>query len=182
MPPATTAGRKRARPSDTFDVEVTGISSAPVDRNAANVLSAPRISKARKADRESSPKKSSLEAKPITIPVPNDTPHSITSFFRDDSLSCALQPHAIAYDHQAQQIMDELSLAWGVQYELARGVTSEFWTWKDVREILFHKPTELQGSNSEAAPLVSSVMRRGNVRDTNAALWFVSLSLSRARF
>jgi hypothetical protein len=157
---------------------VTGTNSASVDRNVLDVFSGPRISKARKEDRESSPKNSSLEAKPITVPVPNDIPPLVTSFFRDDGLSRALQPHAIAYDHQAQQMMDSLGLAWGVQYELARGVTSGFWTWEDVRRILNNRPTELQGSNVVAAPRVPKVMlRRGNVRDDNTALWFVYLSL-----
>lgn len=38
----------------------------------------------------------------------------------------------IAHDGIAQKFMDANKLPWGVQYELARGVTKGMWKWDDV--------------------------------------------------
>lgn len=76
--------------------------------------------------------------------------------------------------------MDSLDLAWGVQYEIARGVTSKSWTWEEVRRVLCEKPTELRGSNAKAAPHVRKVvLNREHPRAANAPLWFVDLSFCR---
>lgn len=208
MPLTKTVGRKRARPSDVFDAEAT--SSNSVNRNVLDVSSVLRTPKARKEDRQSSPTKTSLETKAmtarippllasffhgredyqssptktsfeaITVSVSNDIPPLVTSFFRDDGLGRALQPHVIAYDHETQRLMDSLDLAWGVQYEIARGVTSKSWTWEEVRRVLREKPTELRGSNAKAAPHVRKVvLNREHPRAANAPLWFVDLSFCR---
>jgi len=74
--------------------------------------------------------------------------------------------------------MEGLKISWAVQYELARGVLSEMWTWDDVTiEVL----KRLQGSNYEAAPRVPKVMseamgegisaRRTGARVTNLDTW-----------
>ena len=38
----------------------------------------------------------------------------------------------IAHDQILQEVMDNYRLPWGVQYELARGVTKGLWTWEAV--------------------------------------------------
>jgi RNA-dependent RNA polymerase len=69
--------------------------------------------------------------------------------------------------------MERLKISWGVQYELARGVLAEEWTWADVNEnVLGH----LRGSNVQAAPKVRSVMleAKGAPRrksSGNLAIW-----------
>lgn len=76
--------------------------------------------------------------------------------------------------------MERQRISWGVQYELARGILAERWTWEDVT----HKVLErLQGSNAVAAPKVRSVMaeamREGNsgyhidLDTTTRELWLV---------
>lgn len=74
--------------------------------------------------------------------------------------------------------MEGLKISWAVQYELARGVLSDMWTWDDVT---FEVLERLQGSNYEAAPRVSKVMseargegisaRRADARVTNLDTW-----------
>ena len=63
--------------------------------------------------------------------------------------------------------MDQHHLAWGVQYEIARGVVSGHWTWEDITDELASK---LEGSNAEAASKVSYVLK-GKHRDSYASLW-----------
>jgi RNA-dependent RNA polymerase len=38
----------------------------------------------------------------------------------------------VAHDRVAQELMDNYDLPWGVQYELARGVTRGWWQWSDI--------------------------------------------------
>lgn len=60
--------------------------------------------------------------------------------------------------------MDQLHLEWGVQYELARGVSLQQWTWEDVLRVLREKPKELQGSKvyePKIPPLYHPILRMG---------------------
>lgn len=51
--------------------------------------------------------------------------------------------------------MEQLKISWGVQYELARGVLAEKWTWDDITDTVLR---QLCGSNAEAASRVSAVV------------------------
>jgi len=51
--------------------------------------------------------------------------------------------------------MEQLKISWGVQYELARGVLAEKWTWDDIADRVLG---QLRGSNAQAAPRVSAVV------------------------
>ena len=63
----------------------------------------------------------------------------------------------MCHSSQAQQLLDALEISWGVQYELARGVSSKTWTWDDVTfDVLEH----LRGPNYVAAPKVHTVMSK----------------------
>ena len=74
--------------------------------------------------------------------------------------------------------MERRKISWAVQYELARGVLSEMWTWDDVTVEVLER---LRGSNFEAAPRVPKVMsevmgdgisvRRTDGRVTNLDTW-----------
>jgi len=85
----------------------------------------------------------------------------------------------ICHSARAQKLMERLKISWGVQYELARGVLEEKWTWENV----LTKLERLQGPNAEAAPRVPTVMsegigeggaaRRADSRVTNSDLWWV---------
>lgn len=65
-------------------------------------------------------------------------------------------PHrTICHSQRAQKQMEHFKIPWGVQYELARGVLAERWTWDAVTDRVLEK---LQGSNAQAAPRVNAVM------------------------
>ncbi len=51
--------------------------------------------------------------------------------------------------------MEQLKISWGVQYELARGVLAEKWTWDGVNDNVLK---QLLGSNAQAASRVHAVM------------------------
>ena len=50
--------------------------------------------------------------------------------------------------------MEQLKISWGVQYELARGVLSDKWTWNDITDSVLR---QLRGSN-QAASRVTAVV------------------------
>lgn len=64
--------------------------------------------------------------------------------------------YVIAHDARVQKLMDKYELSWGVQYELARGVSDGRWTWENITESEVRK---LCGSNQNSAGSVSAVMR-----------------------
>jgi hypothetical protein len=82
-----------------------------------------------------------------------------------------LNPVLIAHDAKIQRYIDDLHLSWGVQYELARGISIATWGWSD---ITLEKLTQLKGSNTEAAHKVSTVMI-GEPRENNATFPEVSI-------
>ncbi|KLO20599.1 hypothetical protein SCHPADRAFT_816328 [Schizopora paradoxa] len=69
-----------------------------------------------------------------------------------------LEPFLIAHDREAVIRMNKANIAWGVQYEIARGVSQKSWTWADVTD---ERLEMLQGSNLEKAPLVIDVFGKG---------------------
>ncbi|KXN85003.1 putative RNA-dependent RNA polymerase SHL2 [Leucoagaricus sp. SymC.cos] len=170
----TSGTRKRPRPSDSSEIEVVKLNSpvktvklSPVD----DPFTTPRLAKARKESREDLPKKSMVPARSLTFPLPPDTPSSIGSFFHGN-LGTGLEPVLISHCPKTQWQMDDLGLAWGVQYELARGVTLKRWTWDDVYDVLHAKPEALTGLNAKAAFKVSAVMQGRDVsRVVNVMLW-----------
>lgn len=64
-----------------------------------------------------------------------------------------------------------MGISWGVQYELARGVTANLWTWSEINPDQLQK---LKGTNVEAAYRVANVMRNRPVSARDGLrLWFV---------
>ncbi|KAI0829054.1 RNA dependent RNA polymerase-domain-containing protein [Trametes gibbosa] len=61
----------------------------------------------------------------------------------------------IAHSKAAQALMDSMDIAWGVQYEIARGVSKCWWTWSDVTPERLEK---LRGLNKDAALKVPLVL------------------------
>ena len=66
-----------------------------------------------------------------------------------DNLCCKL------YDPRAQKLIDRYQLGWGVQYEIARGVSEGLWEWNEITEAVV---AQLRGTNAEAAPLVAPII------------------------
>lgn len=90
----------------------------------------------------------------------------------------AVPRRILCHSPAVQRHMERLKISWGVQYELARGVLAEKWTWANVTECVLGR---LQGSNAKAAPDVHLVMleakegrvtvSRTNSGVTSSALW-----------
>ncbi|KAH8094650.1 RNA dependent RNA polymerase-domain-containing protein [Cristinia sonorae] len=77
----------------------------------------------------------------------------------------------IAWDKDVQDRMDANNLAWGVQYEIARGVSDGSWLWSNVTEEIIR---DLRGSNAEAAPKVDKLLNRSKGRSVvgfNEKVW-----------
>ena len=62
----------------------------------------------------------------------------------------------ITHDSRVQALFDELEIAWGTQFEIARGVLNDSWTWDDVTEDKLH---QLRGSNVESIVHVRRVLK-----------------------
>lgn len=118
---------------------------------------------------------------PVAI-MPSVTPttpitESVSEFCKK-SLGTKLDSHIIAHCPTTQTHFENLSIAWGTQYELARGVTHGTWTWEQVRE----QVPKLTGSNTTAAYKVRAVMRGQAMplKKQNFAVWLVLFLLCRS--
>ena len=75
----------------------------------------------------------------------------------------------IAHNEEAQRILDDNKLAWGVQYELARGVSAGLWEWEAIGASV-HR---LKGMNVEAAFKVERIMRSQDTsRPADSQIWY----------
>ncbi|KAF8640931.1 hypothetical protein AX17_000578 [Amanita inopinata Kibby_2008] len=92
------------------------------------------------------------ESMPI---IPNHDSGCSSEFFRMP-LGVELETVVIEHDHEVQKLMDSMEISWGVQYELARGVSVKLWTW---REVTVEKLDQLKGLNIGTAHRVAHVMR-----------------------
>lgn len=161
--------RKRPRSSDASEIEVKRLASPVKSITLNDVFTTPKTHEEARGD---SPKNPPLKTRHLAVPASTDTPRTISSFFQG-TLGAALNPVVIAHSRDAQKLMDDLDLAWGAQYELARGVSLGQWTWEEVRKVLREKSNEFRGSNAETAFKVGALMRDRKIRDINAALWYV---------
>ncbi|KAI0937310.1 hypothetical protein AcV5_005250 [Taiwanofungus camphoratus] len=104
----------------------------------------------------------------ISTPI---IPHKDSETF-ESVQTAAEQVSIIAHSSDVQRLMDLKRIAWGVQYELARGVCHGRWTWENVTSA---KLDLLVGSNKAAAHLVAQVMLSSNnankVAITELPLW-----------
>ncbi len=82
--------------------------------------------------------------------------------------------YILAHSKEAQRLFDRIPLSWGVQYEIARGVSRGLWSWETVTQSEAAL-TALRGPNINASR-VSQVLGRplGDVLPSDAALWCVS--------
>ena len=90
-----------------------------------------------------------------------------------------LSPCAVvASNAEVQLMMDDKQIAWGVQWELARGIairhesgqTQRSWSWSDITR---EKLDKLKGKNADAAWKVQYVMRDEEIPGppANRELW-----------
>ncbi|CCL98058.1 uncharacterized protein FIBRA_00052 [Fibroporia radiculosa] len=95
---------------------------------------------------------------------------SPSSTFANGSQNSA-QPIIIAHNGEVQQLIDSLQIAWGVQYEIARGIGLGYWDWADITET---KLRDLRGTNCEAAPKVPVVVlsrAQNNISSAGLSVW-----------
>ena len=77
----------------------------------------------------------------------------------------------LAHNNEVQKELDAMNISWGVQYELARGITANLWTWEEIRTEQLQK---LKGTNVQAAYRVANVMRNRPISVRQGlSLWFV---------
>ncbi|KAK0234147.1 RNA dependent RNA polymerase-domain-containing protein [Armillaria fumosa] len=69
-----------------------------------------------------------------------------------------LPTNIVAHDTAVQKLFDNQEISWGVQWELARGVSTECWTWDEVKDKLF-TPNSLHGTEEEVLFKVASIMK-----------------------
>jgi hypothetical protein len=76
----------------------------------------------------------------------------------------------ISHNQRVQARMDKLNIAWGVQYEVARGVCEGRWDWNHLTDDMLG---QLTGNNSRIAPRVSSIILGpgGIGNHSNYRLW-----------
>ncbi|KAH9885398.1 RNA dependent RNA polymerase-domain-containing protein [Cubamyces lactineus] len=78
----------------------------------------------------------------------------------------------VAHSREAQRLMDEKRIAWGVQYEIARGVSCGWWSWQDVTS---ERLENLRGSNRDAVLKIPQVFPRpskgGGMSQSDLQLW-----------
>lgn len=102
--------------------------------------------------------------------VSSDDPTPDFSFL-NHSEGSDLPLSIIAHDRDVQRLMDAKRISWGVQWEIARGITRHLWKWSDVTP---GKLDLLRGSNAEAASKVVHVMKTGEAPSAlpaNLELW-----------
>ncbi|KAG5718247.1 putative RNA-dependent RNA polymerase SHL2 [Termitomyces sp. T112] len=115
---------------DVFDLDIQSSSSSPRNNGGASVI------------------------QPFHLePTPPDGDAVLKNFLASP-LGQDLDPRIIAHDKEIVGLMDRNKISWGVQYEIARGVTEGNWTWADVKA----KIPRLHGSNSETAWKVRSII------------------------
>ncbi|RDB19363.1 putative RNA-dependent RNA polymerase SHL2 [Hypsizygus marmoreus] len=102
------------------------------------------------------PRKEKFQAPPLPRQPANDsgsTPSALDMFLQGP-IGIDLEQSIIAHDTRIQGLLDAAKIAWGVQYELARGVTNGQWSWSDVEP----KIEALKGPNAKSANKVRSLM------------------------
>lgn len=147
----------------------------PLRKRAQRVPLAPLSPVPIPSTSSSVPLPTSLPSVPSGSTTGKPTPPSDLSFLKDAEGVDTLF-HIVSSNQKVQKMMDGKRIAWGVQYELARGTTCRTssgelkWTWADVTA---GKLDQLRGSNAASAWKVPYVMLGKEVplRGQNLDIW-----------
>jgi hypothetical protein len=109
---------------------------------------------------------------PVTGPVRRAQTEVIQPEGSDPRIYCISTDHlsvtVIAHCERAQSIIDMHRLSWGVQYELARGVTTGKWTWGNV----IQRSNRFRGCDADNAYKVSNIMLGKPLREAvDISIW-----------
>ncbi|KAJ7439963.1 RNA dependent RNA polymerase-domain-containing protein [Mycena latifolia] len=141
----TGAGLKRSSPeTGSPPTKIQKLSAPATTRNVGRTR--PGAS-----SRNTAPSRITAGAKPVSAAGPET--FSLPYVFKGKH-GVHLPPYLICHSADVQPDLDRLKIARGVQWELARGIRSEMWTWEDVKA----KLGDLQGANADIAPAVRSIM------------------------
>ncbi|KAK0209210.1 RNA dependent RNA polymerase-domain-containing protein [Desarmillaria ectypa] len=69
-----------------------------------------------------------------------------------------LPTNIVAHNSAVQKLFDDKEISWGVQWELARGVSTNSWTWDEVKEKLISS-NSLCGTEEDVLFKVASIMK-----------------------
>ncbi|KAG7451867.1 uncharacterized protein BT62DRAFT_881368 [Guyanagaster necrorhizus] len=69
-----------------------------------------------------------------------------------------LPTNIVAHNPAVQKLFDDKEISWGVQWELARGVSTNSWTWDDVKDKLVSSDS-LRGSEEDILFKVAVIMK-----------------------
>lgn len=93
--------------------------------------------------------------------------------FQNSRIGIDLIPSIIAHDRYVQMLLDKAEISWGVQYELARGVTLGLWDWDKVGT----KISNLKGTSAEVAYRVKNIILDRPLQGTpDLGLWYVFIT------
>jgi len=122
---------------------------------------------------------------PQTHPVPKEkamqhdpepSPRSLTTpldNFLSGPIGIDLDVSIIAHDARIQALLDKEQISWGTQFELARGVTKDQWTWDEVERNI----GKLRGPNVQSAYRVRNTMLNKPQQSSSGTLelWYVHI-------
>jgi len=145
----TTASPQAVRP-ERKDVPRRAESPSPVV-----VRNIPHPNRSTASPNVTNPKPQRLDPNPIApAELQTEVPATILQF-ANSPFGTELGVAVIAHDDRVQRLLDDGRIEWGVQYELARGVSAGNWTWDAVIPYI----PALTGKNASAAYKVVQQMR-----------------------
>ncbi|KAF9469499.1 RNA dependent RNA polymerase-domain-containing protein, partial [Collybia nuda] len=80
--------------------------------------------------------------------------NDIVAEFLTRKIGIDLSHTIVAYDKRVQKLLDKAEISWGVQYELARGITLGLWNWDQVGS----KVGKLKGMDAAVAYRVKNII------------------------
>jgi hypothetical protein len=148
------------RRQNTVNGYFTGTGSVTLTFPQMSSLTGPERSHTSSGSLPSQPSQPSIlqHSPPADVPSPPKLPPLLSG-------KIALPRRIICHSKPVQERMEQLKISWGVQYELARGVLAEKWTWGDITDRVLE---QLRGSNAQAASRVGAVVS-ATIGGTNAA-------------
>ncbi|KAJ7631701.1 RNA dependent RNA polymerase-domain-containing protein [Mycena polygramma] len=158
----------------------SGTRTSPLKRGAeVQHVSSPSPSKSRKlSPTQNASPQSALTGSTDTSNPASSIPHlpdgisfSLPALFGGHHGS-ALEIHKIAHHAEVQKHFDNVGVHLGVQWELARGVSTGKWTWDLILARIKAKDTIFMGPNSQVAWKVPDIMRgRTSIESRDLELW-----------
>ncbi|KAF9479421.1 hypothetical protein BDN70DRAFT_692461 [Pholiota conissans] len=154
--------------NDIFNVTAVindAVNVPVVIEKVLNVESSSNVT-TRRIQRVDEPPLDTVSETPKPLDDIKENPKCIDAF-ANSRFGTNLDISIIAHCPKTQKLLDEKKVAWGTQFELARGVSAGSWTWSDVQS----KIDQFTGDNATAASKVPSIMLSRSVAASDNSLW-----------